>query len=174
MDGLNTSFLLGWPIFRLNVSLGSVTSAFYWTFFAPVAWCFSNVTKSRQNSLLEISFIFLGNRMPSFENKQCKTIFAASTASIVVATSETALTFVSSLFGSFVWNFATGLRASEVWKGHRQTQSRIKSPDQNLCFSPNSFSYRGSYFKYRGEGSRKCYLSMLFGVYAGIITCFYK
>ena len=28
------------------------------------------------------------------------------------------------------------------------------SISRNLCISPNSFSYRGSYFKYRGEGMK--------------------
>ena len=38
---------------------------------------------------------------------------------------------------------------------------------QSFCCSPNSFSYRGSYFKYRGEGSQIFWIRFGGGCRAG-------
>ena len=37
----------------------------------------------------------------------------------------------------------------------------------SICHSPNSFSYRGSYFKYRGEGSQIFWIRFGGGCQAG-------
>ena len=114
---------------------------------------------------------FPREQMPSFENKQCKTSLQLQQLQL----SETTLTFVTSLFGSFVWNFATGLRASEVSKatdrlkvGEPRLTRIYVFPRIALAIGVLTSSIG---VRVRGNG---CYLSMLFGVYAGTITCFYK